>query len=315
MPQTVRARIKQIFDSVVYSSPLVNRVVRNLNKSLSGVTSFKVRPYGVMDVKLNSGVHFKMDTNETSSVTKLLFWNGADRYEYTPIFEKLIKQCSSFIDVGSNTGYYSLLAGSCNKAIPVYALEPASAPLYFLKRNIQINNLDERVTAHSVALSDKTGQIEFFELDNPEQYHTKYNLAGTGSLISEGLVNKKYSSHVVPAVTMDDFVIQQKIKSVDLIKLDTEGTENRILTSAHQTLTNHKPIIICETLFNTIEKELEAIMVKYGYEFYNHKGGKLYKVETLKRDVDNGVRDCFFVHSEKVQLIQEFVDRVKSDLI
>src|SRR5690349_19570397 len=104
MSKTIRSRAKALFDGIVYQYPLVNRVMRNLNKSLSPVTSFRIRPFGTMKVTLKSGFSFRMETNETSSVTKLLFWKGADNYEYTPVFEKLVKRCSSFIDVGSNTG-------------------------------------------------------------------------------------------------------------------------------------------------------------------------------------------------------------------
>ncbi len=52
--------------------------------------------------------------------------------------------------------------------------------------------------------------------------------------------------------------------------MDTEGTENLILEKSDYVLREMKPIIICETLFNTIESELERIMRSYGYEFYGH---------------------------------------------
>lgn len=309
MSKTFRSRAKALFDGIVYQYPLVNRVMRNLNKSLSSVTSFRIRPYGTMKVALKSGYSFRMATNETSSVTKLLFWKGADNYEYTPVFEKLVQRCASFIDVGSNTGYYSLLAGVINPNASVYAIEPASAPYHFLDKNISINNLQAKVKPFAIAFSDRPGEVRFFEHDNPEGYHTKYNLAGTGSLKKEDLENHKISERVVPADTLDHFVAENKIKSVDLMKLDTEGTENLILNGAHNTLTLHKPIIICETLFNTIEPELERIMLSYGYQFFNHKRGKLYKASTIIRKEDNGVRDCFFVHPTKEDWVKEFIQR------
>jgi len=94
---------------------------------------------------------------------------------------------------------------------------------------------------------------------------------------------------------------------VDLIKMDTEGTENLILSGASKTLENFRPIVICETIFNTIEAELETIMRAHRYELYNHLPGGLKKVETIKRSSDDGVSNCFFIPSEKVELIREFV--------
>ena len=89
--------------------------------------------------------------------------------------------------------------------------------------------------------------------------------------------------------------------------MDTEGTENLILESSDFVLKEMKPIIICETIFNTIEPDLQRIMSSYGYEFYNHIPAGLKKVETILRNEDNGVSNCFFVHPDKSYLIEEFV--------
>jgi hypothetical protein len=110
----------------------------------------------------------------------------------------------------------------------------------------------------------------------------------------------------VPSETLDEFIAHHSISNTALIKMDTEGTENLILNGASKTLNTHKPIIICETLFHTIEDELEKVMLQHGYNFYNHKNGKLFKTETLIRKHDDGIRDCFFVHPEKVSLVREF---------
>ena len=306
MIQSLRKKIKALFDKVVYQSAILNKLLRNINKALSGFTSFRIRPFGVLTVRLKSGLSFKMATNETSSVTKLLFWRGADNYEYSPIIEKLVRKCNNFIDIGANIGYYSLLASRANPTMRVYALEPASAPYHYLEKNIEINNLNERIKPFFLALSDKKGEIEFFELANPEKYHTQYNLAGSGSLKTEEIANKHFVSTHVRSETLDDFVLTNGLNPVDLLKIDTEGTENLILMGANNTLKSHRPIIICETLFKTIEGELERIMRQYGYQFYNHKNGKLIFTETLIREQDNGVRDCFFVHPDKVSWIKEF---------
>ncbi|MEL7121888.1 MAG: hypothetical protein AAFO07_20740, partial [Bacteroidota bacterium] len=68
-----------------------------------------------------------------------------------------------------------------------------------------------------------------------------------------------------------------------------------------------KPIVICETLFNTIESELESIFKNYGYEIYNHTDKGLKKVDSIVRAEDDGIRNCFFVHPSKKEIIEEFV--------
>lgn len=307
MPSTLRQRVKKKFDRIVYQSPVLNKVLRNINKRLSFITSFQLRPYGVLSVRLSSGVKFKMATNETSTVTKYIFWRGADNYEYTKVFEKLAERSSSFIDIGANIGYYSLLAGHIRPDIKVYAVEPASAPFHFLRENIRINKIEKQVKEFCLALSNVEGEVEFFELVNKGDYHTSNNLAGSGSMRADDVVKNEYRAFKVPSQTVDKFIKENLIAKVDLVKMDTEGTENLVLLGADEMLSKHRPIIICETLFHTIEDKLEEIMLRYGYEFYNYKNGKLYKTKTLIRREDNGVRDCFFVHPEKRTWIEEFI--------
>lgn len=306
-----RVRLKKIFDRIVFTYPSINWLLRNVNKLFSGLTSFRLRPFGVMRVRYKNGVSFKMATNETSSVTKLLFWKGPDNYEYTSIFNKLVLRCNVFFDIGANTGYYSLLAAVRNPGTQVYAFEPASAPHHYLTRNIAINRL-KNVKAYQLALSDQEGELTFFELDNPEHYHSKYNLAGTGTLKLEGAENQLYVSRKVRSTTLDKWMSDENVRKVDLIKLDTEGTEDLILRGADYVLREHQPVIICEILFKVIEDKLEQIMRQYDYHFFYYKEGKLFTTETLVRETDNGVRDCFFVPTIKLDWVKGFLGEPES---
>ena len=301
-----RKRIKRNFDKLVYSSPLRNKILRNVNKTLQSLTAFRLRPYGVLTVPYRN-ISFRMATNETSFVTKQLFWKGAQNFEYTPIFERLVRNCKSFIDIGANTGYYSLLAAKANPEIIVHAFEPASGPFHFLEQNILINDLKSRVSIHPIALSDQRGEVEFFEILNPEGTFAKYNLSGVGGLKKTHETQEHSVRKMVRAEALDDYRRELNLNHYDLIKIDTEGTENLVLQGAAEIIRNYKPIIICETLFNKIEAKLEVIMKSHGYGFFNHLNGKLYRTGTIVRANDNGVSDCFFVHPEKAHLIQDFL--------
>jgi len=307
----LRKVLKRKFDKIVYSSPFINKIFRNVNKALSGVTAFRLRPYGVMTVRY-AGITFQMATNETSYVTKQLFWRGPENFEYTPIFARLIRHCSSFMDIGANTGYYSLLAARANASIVVHAFEPASGPFHFLKRNVAINGLTDRIFVHPIALSNEKGEVEFFEIINSSDTFAKYNLSGVGGLKKTHETQEQSIRRMVRAESLDDYSALVEAGTYDLIKIDTEGTENLVLEGASAIIRQHKPIIICETLFNKIEAKLENIMKAHGYLFFNHLNGALHQTDTIVRPVDNGVSDCFFVHPEKVNLIREFLPDKKN---
>lgn len=303
---SLRVRLKKIFDRIVFTYPTINWLLRNVNKQLSGATSFRLRPFGVMRVRFKNGMSFRMDTNETSSVTKLLFWKGPDNYEYTSVFSKIINRCNTFLDIGANTGYYSLLAATINPGIKVFAFEPAFAPHHYLTRNISLNRM-KNVRAFQLAISDREGEIEFFEIDNPKGYHNRYNLAGTGTLKGEDVSGQLFVSRKVTTTTLDNWLVKEGVGPVDIMKLDTEGTENLILLGADTMLREHQPLIICEVLFNVIEGKLEEIMRRYDYHFFFYRDGKLHKAETLVRQTDDGSRDCFLVPAIKLDWIGPFL--------
>jgi FkbM family methyltransferase len=299
--------VNQLFYIIIYNN-VVNYILRNINKILLPVLPkrIKIAPAGIISLKNSSGDKIKIKTNQTNYLTYLVYWEGGHlNFEYSRIFVELIKRVGTFYDIGANIGYYSLLAASENKDIRVVGFEPANGPFHFLKENVALNNF-QNITIENIALSDKSGIIDFFEIANSKYKYLKYNLAGESNMGNK-FAGRSFIVTSVKALTLDEYVQRNNEACIDLIKIDTEGTENLILGNAIRVLQQMKPIVICETLFNTIENELEAIFLDLGYEFFNHNGSGLVKVNSIIRTEDNGVRNCFFVHPGKYHLIEEFV--------
>jgi len=299
--------MKQLIYRIIYNSN-VNLVIRNLNKMLFPILpgEIKLPPSGILKIRNEEGQILKFKTNQTSYLTQLIFWGGGyRRFEYTDIFIRLIKKVNSFYDIGANIGYYSLIAAMENKEIEVVGFEPATGPFFYFKENVRINNF-KNIKTESIALSHKEGDIEFYEIKNKKYKYLEHNLAGEGNAGSI-TTGRNFVINKVKTSTLDNYVSRNKVSAIDLIKMDTEGTENLILEKASHVLKEMKPIIICETIFNAIEPELEQIMKSYGYEFYNHTEFGLKKQDSIIRKVNDGISNCFFVHPTKYHLIKEFV--------
>ncbi|KPL16475.1 MAG: hypothetical protein AMS26_04510 [Bacteroides sp. SM23_62] len=262
-------------------------------------------PSGTIRISIGDGKTLKLKTNQTNYITRLLFYRGYLNFEYTNIFISLIRKINSFYDIGANIGFYSLMGAKINETLKVTGFEPATGPSFYFNENVRLNNLNNIIT-EKLALSHKEGEIEFYEVKNPKYKYLQFNLAGEGNTGSK-TSTKIFEIKKVKTTTLDKYVQDNEADSIGLIKIDTEGNEHLILENAVNVLSNMKPIIICETLFNTIEQNLEKLMGSYGYEFYNHIDSGLKKVKTIVRKRDDGVRNCFFVHPDKFHLIEEYV--------
>lgn len=69
--------------------------------------------------------------------------------------------------------------------------------------------------------------------------------------------------------TLDEFVAGADLGIVDLVKLDTEGTEPQVLEGSGPRLRRHRPVISCEILPDRgTDEVLEAVFGSLGYRYY-----------------------------------------------
>src|SRR5690606_11558676 len=169
-----------------------------------------------------------------------------------------------------------------------------------------LNNLKKNIISVDHALSKETKAIDFYEVKSTKYDYLNKNLSGEHNAGTK-TKTRNFIKTTVQGISLAKFILRKDIQTIDLIKIDTEGTEVEILESGKEYIERFKPIIICETLFNTTENLLTDFFNRLDYDFYNHSENGLKKVDTLYRMKDNGIRNCFFVPKEKNHLIAEFV--------
>ena len=134
------------------------------------------------------------------------------------------ERSATFVDVGANYGYYSMLGALWNPALRVVSFEPVPQIHEGLEENLALNRLGDRVTAYRLALSAHTGTATFF-LPTTESR----DLESTGTLVQESWQKRKQSpSFEVETTRFDDFEKPHPMK-VDLVKIDVEDFEADVL--------------------------------------------------------------------------------------
>ena len=294
----------QFIYRIIYSAG-INRLLRNINKMLSGITGFRLPPAGLVELKLKNGEDLHFYTNQTDHAGFLAFWEGLYKYEYMDLFSGLIVKCDGFLDVGSNAGLYSLVAVKHSNEVKVIAFDPTPAATEYIEKNIAANNLGSRITFNRMAVSDAEGEVEFFNVHNPK-YPKLPNLGGASSFVVKP---ESYDTYTAKAVSLDGYLLQHSPEfKVDLVKIDAEGAEPMILEGMKRVIEKDKPIIICEILHDEVLSGIEKEFAKYAYSYYFHVPNGLKKVNRLSQKSEfDDVRNCFFIPEERLPMVKEWI--------
>ena len=193
----------------------------------------------------------------------ILFWKGLDEwYERASI--KLWLECarnsSVIVDVGANSGLYSLLAAKDNPEARVIAFEPIPDTFGWLSKNIALNHLD--VQPEALAASNSNGLAEIW-LDSPGSHYTPSLFQADQQTSSDG------HRITVQTTTLDDYSTEQDLRHIDLIKIDVERHEPAVLQGMRNLLTKSKPILFIEVLDDETGKLIEHELQGLGYLYFN----------------------------------------------
>jgi len=150
----------------------------------------------------------------------------------TALFQRTLLPGMTVVDVGANVGYYSLLSAALvGPSGKVFAFEPNSENARLILMSRDRNNATQLVL-HPVALSD----------ENRYAFFSPHMGSNGGILPTSQEVIESRQCVVVPTARLDEIVTQE----VDLIKIDVEGAEGRVLAGADKLLERRRPIITIE---------------------------------------------------------------------
>jgi FkbM family methyltransferase len=168
-----------------------------------------------------------------------LYYHGEyERYQ-TRAFMGLIREMvpDTFLDVGANIGYYSLMAAA--KGVQkVIAFEPSPAISSMFQASIGLNpHLASRIKLIRLAASNQEGEITFWANQNKDNF-------GLGSVI--GGVSKENSQSINVRSTRIDSLLSEIPPGKTLCKIDVEGAEQLALEGMTKTIAERRPAFLIE---------------------------------------------------------------------
>ena len=180
-------------------------------------------------------------------------------------------------DVGANVGQSIERFSSIFKEqeYEIYSFEPTPKLFDILKRKY---DLKKNIKLFQLALDDKIAKSKFFsyeynainsliQTDENSKFYKSRQIA---------LKNRDYSNFTneieVQTSTIDNIADEQNLDKIDVLKIDTQGNEDRVLTGSKKLLTSNKINLIKLELIlgfgyqrQMSFYEIEKVLSPYGY--------------------------------------------------
>lgn len=173
-----------------------------------------------------------IDSNDTF-IGSAIKQTGEYEPHVTYVIESILKPGQTFVDIGANIGYFSLLAAnSVGPHGKVIAFEPIEHNWSLFLKSIQVNGIDN-IELHKMAIMDENKTVSMIQYERIN--------SGSFHLLNTPHTNKHI--YHVEGKRLDDILDNQ---SVNVIKIDVEGAEGLAFRGMIETIKKNLPIIIIE---------------------------------------------------------------------
>lgn len=165
------------------------------------------------------------------------------------------------IDLGAHIGKYAIRSGKLvGKEGKVIAVEAEANSYEIMCKNIELNELQNRITPLNIAISSKNDKIPFFVSEGRSNVSSTYT---------------KWSKKIeIDAITIDELIRIHKLERVDWIQMDMEGAEyDAILGAANSIKSGIIKNFIIETHTNQNFDLIPPLLSQqYGIEIFARTG-------------------------------------------
>ena len=146
------------------------------------------------------------------------------------LLHHFLKPQQIIFDVGANKGSWSETVLSIEPNVFIFAFEPLPNIFHSLTHSLHFDN----IFSYNFAFSDKRGKNLFF------CYDEKGEKSKLSSFYPKREIFTPPKLLEIKVETLDHFCCIHRIYSIDLLKIDTEGAELKVLQGAKKLLKNQK---------------------------------------------------------------------------
>lgn len=174
-------------------------------------------------------------------------WEILEHGTYEPHVVAFYRRClrpgMRVLDVGANVGFHALHAASlAGPSGRVVAIEPDPVNASLLRLSVSLARGGAPVEVVEAALSDRDGEVTLSDLGNAANSGARFTHPDRRALERQ-VHGPSPRFETVRAIRWDDHFGGF---AVDLVKLDVEGAEPRVLRGMERSIERHRPVIVSE---------------------------------------------------------------------
>jgi FkbM family methyltransferase len=175
-----------------------------------------------------------------------------------------ISSNSLIYDIGANVGLYSVYAAAIRNC-KVMSFEPSFLNLELLFRNVQTNNLQDKITIIPLSLSNENQIENLYMQEGDNIWGGAHNSSGSNkSQDGTVMLNFKVSSQL--ALSLDTLVDIFQLPNPSHVKIDVDGLESKVLQGGMKTFGKSKSILIEIDEKNRDQNTVvQGILMKLGF--------------------------------------------------
>jgi len=240
-----------ILFSYLIKLPILKRILPSLLRRLLILINKKDFVINYKGILLETNI---LDTHDR----RVFFTQSYEEENFKNIFYYIDKyKIDNFIDVGANSGIYSLIIKKKYPNVKTIAFEPITSTYEKFLRNLKLNNFENQVATYNCGLSNKN----YISKMKTQKKFGYYQSAG-------------YAPHKNGNVTSElrklDDIISFNNKKI-LIKIDTEGHEKFVIEGAKKLLETNRVFLQVEILNDFLEINKILTKMKFVLSFsFNH---------------------------------------------
>lgn len=167
-------------------------------------------------------------------------------YELSGLMKKILKSGDIFFDVGANLGQYIFrFRNFKNSGLKIFAFEPVLSNYNMVKKRIMSNG---NVILENTALSDiKDSSVLYIPLIDGIEIDTQASL----NLENRQLYYSDFKKQEIKVSTLDEYCTDKSVSRIDLLKIDTEGNDDKVVIGGKNIILKSLPVIMAEDIINT----------------------------------------------------------------